>query len=294
MARDPADEGLRRRGARGGDGEDGGARRRPAAHAPAEGSRTTSATCSSKSAPARAATNRRSSPGASAGCTRATPSARLEGRDRLRIAGRARRLQGSDPADHRPRRLLEAQVRVRRPSRAARAGDRGAGAHPHLRVHGRRDAGSRSGRRHRHQPRRHPHRHVPRVGRGRAAHQQDRFGGADHASRRPASSSNARTTGRSIAIARRRWRCSRRACSTASCASGSRRRRRCARSLVGSGDRSERIRTYNFPQGRVTDHRINLTLHKIDAIMDGDLTSSRRRWRRSTRPSMLAALGDDA
>jgi len=41
--------------------------------------------------------------------------------------------------------------------------------------------------------------------------------------------------------------------------------------LVGSGDRSERIRTYNFPQGRVTDHRINLTLYKIDRIMDGEL-----------------------
>jgi len=43
------------------------------------------------------------------------------------------------------------------------------------------------------------------------------------------------------------------------------------KSLVGSGDRSDRIRTYNFPQGRITDHRINLTLYKIDAIMDGDL-----------------------
>jgi peptide chain release factor 1 len=41
------------------------------------------------------------------------------------------------------------------------------------------------------------------------------------------------------------------------------------KSMVGSGDRSERIRTYNFPQGRVTDHRINLTLHKLDAILAG-------------------------
>ena len=43
------------------------------------------------------------------------------------------------------------------------------------------------------------------------------------------------------------------------------------RSQVGSGDRSERVRTYNFPQGRVTDHRIGLTLYKLDAILDGDL-----------------------
>jgi len=43
------------------------------------------------------------------------------------------------------------------------------------------------------------------------------------------------------------------------------------KSLVGTGERSERIRTYNFPQGRVTDHRINLTLYKMDQIMDGDI-----------------------
>jgi peptide chain release factor 1 len=43
------------------------------------------------------------------------------------------------------------------------------------------------------------------------------------------------------------------------------------RSQVGTGQRSEKIRTYNFPQGRVTDHRIKLTTHDLDAVMDGDL-----------------------
>lgn len=43
------------------------------------------------------------------------------------------------------------------------------------------------------------------------------------------------------------------------------------RSQVGTGERSERIRTYNFPQGRVTDHRIGLTLHRLPAVLEGDL-----------------------
>jgi peptide chain release factor 1 len=43
------------------------------------------------------------------------------------------------------------------------------------------------------------------------------------------------------------------------------------RSLIGTGDRSERIRTYNYPQGRVTDHRINLTLYKLADVLEGDL-----------------------
>jgi len=43
------------------------------------------------------------------------------------------------------------------------------------------------------------------------------------------------------------------------------------RDLIGSGDRSERIRTYNFPQNRVTDHRINLTLYKLDAVIAGNM-----------------------
>jgi peptide chain release factor 1 len=43
------------------------------------------------------------------------------------------------------------------------------------------------------------------------------------------------------------------------------------RAMVGSGDRSEKIRTYNFPQSRITDHRVNLTLHQLDRVLDGDL-----------------------
>jgi peptide chain release factor 1 len=62
--------------------------------------------------------------------------------------------------------------------------------------------------------------------------------------------------------------------------------------LIGSGDRSERIRTYNFPQGRVTDHRINLTLYKIDAIMDGDLDEITAALSAEHQAELLAALAD--
>ncbi|MGZ9058048.1 MAG: peptide chain release factor 1 [Burkholderiaceae bacterium] len=64
------------------------------------------------------------------------------------------------------------------------------------------------------------------------------------------------------------------------------------KTLIGSGDRSERIRTYNFPQGRVTDHRINLTLYRIDAIMDGDLDELTERLAAEHQAELLAALGD--
>ena len=65
------------------------------------------------------------------------------------------------------------------------------------------------------------------------------------------------------------------------------------KSLIGSGDRSERIRTYNFPQGRVTDHRINLTLYKIDAIMDGDVYEITDALAQEFQAEQLAALGGD-
>ena len=64
------------------------------------------------------------------------------------------------------------------------------------------------------------------------------------------------------------------------------------KSLVGSGDRSERIRTYNFPQGRVTDHRINLTLYKIDQIMDGDLEELTAALMAEHQAEQLAALAE--
>ena len=66
------------------------------------------------------------------------------------------------------------------------------------------------------------------------------------------------------------------------------------KSLIGSGDRSERIRTYNFPQGRVTDHRINLTLYKIDAIMDGDMDEIVAALAAEHQAELLAALAGES
>jgi len=62
-------------------------------------------------------------------------------------------------------------------------------------------------------------------------------------------------------------------------------------SQVGSGDRSERIRTYNFPQGRMTDHRINLTLYKLDAVMQGDLDEIVDALTADAQAKMLAEMG---
>ncbi len=64
------------------------------------------------------------------------------------------------------------------------------------------------------------------------------------------------------------------------------------KSLIGSGDRSERIRTYNYPQGRVTDHRINLTLYKLDQIMDGDLDEIISALITEHQAEQLAALAE--
>ena len=64
------------------------------------------------------------------------------------------------------------------------------------------------------------------------------------------------------------------------------------RNLVGSGDRSERIRTYNFTQGRVTDHRINLTLYKLDEVIQGDLDEVIGALTQEYQADQLAALAE--
>ncbi len=63
------------------------------------------------------------------------------------------------------------------------------------------------------------------------------------------------------------------------------------KSLVGTGDRSERIRTYNFPQGRLTDHRINLTIYQLNEIMEGNLSSVVDALKREYHAELLAELG---
>jgi peptide chain release factor 1 len=60
---------------------------------------------------------------------------------------------------------------------------------------------------------------------------------------------------------------------------------------VGSGDRSERIRTYNFPQGRMTDHRINLTLYSLDKVMQGDLDEVIDALIQDAQATLLAEMG---
>ncbi|GGE57298.1 MAG TPA: peptide chain release factor 1 [Paenalcaligenes hominis] len=65
------------------------------------------------------------------------------------------------------------------------------------------------------------------------------------------------------------------------------------KSLVGTGDRSERIRTYNYPQGRITDHRINLTMHKLNYVMDGDLDELINALLTEHQAEQLAALAHE-
>jgi peptide chain release factor 1 len=66
------------------------------------------------------------------------------------------------------------------------------------------------------------------------------------------------------------------------------------KAMVGSGDRSEKIRTYNFPQTRVTDHRVNVTLHQLDRVLDGDLDTIVDALATALQEEQLGSAGDGA
>ena len=172
--------------------------------------------------------------------------------------------------DQGQRRLQRVQVRGRHAPGAARAGDRVAGAHPHLHRHGGRAARGR-GRGRADRPERPPDRRLPLVGPGRAVGEHHRLGGAHHAQADRRWWCRCRTRSRSSRTARRRC-----ACCARGSTSRSWRRQQAElsaerRSQVGTGERAEKIRTYNFPQDRVTDHRVGLTKDNLPAVLAGEL-----------------------
>ena len=166
------------------------------------------------------------------------------------------------------RRLLGLQVGGRHAPRAARPGDRDAGPHPHLDRDGRGDARGRGGRG-RDRPERPEDRRLP-LDRARAARASTRpTPRCGSRTCRPASSSRCRTRSRSSRTSEKAMRVlrarlyERRARAAAGGAAAKR------RSQIGSGERAEKIRTYNFAENRVTDHRIKLTVHQLDRILAG-------------------------
>ena len=134
------------------------------------------------------------------------------------------------------------------------------------------------------------HRHVPRQRRRRPARQQDRQRDPHHP---PADRHRRRVPGRPLAAPQQGQ-----GDGGADGAAAPRRsaRERAAKEaatrkgLIGSGDRSDRIRTYNFPQGRLTDHRIDLTLYKLQSILDGDLDEVIAALQAAQAAEQLAAL----
>ena len=199
--------------------------------------------------------------------------ARLLDRGPLPVAGRGRRLQGGHLRDQGRGRLLGLQVRGRHPPGPAGAGDRVAGPDPHL-DRDRRGAARGRGGRGRGRPERPPDRRLPLL-RARAASRSTRpTRRCGSPTSRPGSSSRCRTRSRSCRTRRGRCGCCARACYERELAEQQAKIAAERKAQVGTGERSEKIRTYNFPQGRVTDHRIKLTSHNLDGVLAGELCAS--------------------
>ena len=188
----------------------------------------------------------------------------------LAVGGRGRRLQGGHLRDQGRGRLLGLQVRGRHPPGAARARDRVAGPDPHLDRDGRGAARGRGGRG-RDRPERPADRRLPLL-RARAGSRSTRpTRRCGSPTSRPGSSSRCRTRSPSCRTRSRAMRVLRARLYERELAEQQAKIASERKAQVGSGERSEKVRTYNFPQGRVTDHRIKLTSHNLDGVLGGEL-----------------------
>ena len=189
----------------------------------------------------------------------------------LAVALRGGRLQGGHLRNQGRGRLLGVQVRGRHPPRPARAGDRVAGPDPHLDGDDRGAARGRGGRGRRSTPTtcRSTSTAPPGPAGSRSTRPTRRCGSPTS---RPGSSSRCRTRSRSCRTRTGRCGCCGRACCERELAEQQAKIASERKAQVGSGERSEKVRTYNFPQGRVTDHRIKHTSHNLDGVLAGELT----------------------
>ena len=191
------------------------------------------------------------------------------------------------------RRVLGLQVRGRHAPRAARPGHRVAGPHPHEHGDRRRAARGRGRRRH-DRPERPADRRLPLVRARAASRSTRRTRRCGSRTSRAASSSRCRTRRASCRTARRRCACCAPASTSARVAEQQAELAADRRAQVGTGDRAEKIRTYNFPERRVTDHRVKVTVHDLDRVLEGELDEFTAALEADEKRRRLAAQAEKA